>query len=262
MSAGRRGRPVHLRTRDPVSLRNFSLGTLAALSQLFFAAPAAAQDPFELQVYTPTTAERGEWELELMANHVARGSSAFDGALAPSDGQTRAAVELTHGFTDRFEVSAYALAAFRPDANGQWAGWRFRARVRAPEAWRLPVQLGLSAELEHTRPAFAEHEDAVEIVPIVGWSRGRFSAALNFPLERGIGSGAEGEWEFEPSARADLAVSRSFTLSTEYFEHFIFPGATVRLGDDLTWTSGVGFGLEGAADELVLKTAFEFPLHE
>lgn len=245
-----------------MSFRRFSIGIAAVLTQFLLTTRATAQDPFELQVYAPATAERGEWELELMANHVARGSSTSEGALVPTDGLTRAALELTHGFTDRFEVSAYALAAFRPDADAQWAGWRLRARMQAPGSWRLPVQLGLSAELEHTRPAFAEHEDAVEIVPVVGWSRGRFSAALNLPLERGIGSGAEGEWEFEPSARADLAVSRSFTLSTEYFEHFLFPGATVRLGDDLKWTSGIGFGLEGAADELVLKTAFEFPLHE
>lgn len=235
---------------------------LPLLALLAFAAPVAAQDPFELTVYKPGTAERGEWELELLANHVVDGSSAFDGALAPTDGQTRAAVELKHGFTDRFEMSVYGLAGFQRNGGSELAGWRLRARAQAPEGWRLPVRLGLSVELEHTRPAFAEHEDAVEIVPIVGWTYGRFSTALNVPFERGIGSGAEAEWEIEPSIRGDLVLSRTLTLSTEYFEHFVFPGVALHLGDDFTWTGGVGFGLEGAADQLVLKTAFEFPLHE
>ena len=35
-----------------------------------------------------------------------------------------------------------------------------------PEGWRLPVQLGINLVVEHTRPAFAERENAVEVVPV------------------------------------------------------------------------------------------------
>jgi hypothetical protein len=254
------------------------LATLLAFCATPFTAPRlVAQDPFEMEVYTPRTAGPGELELELHSNYVADGSTAFDGALAPTDRQARFSLELTRGITHSWELALYGLAATRPGAGAELAGWRVRSRVRAPEGWRLPVQLGINLEVEHTLPAFAERENAVELVPVIGWSRGPVAFAINAPFEHALGNGAIPGWEFEPSARVDLGVSRTLTLTTEYFtslgelgrldapqaqRHLLFPGVAMHFGDDVTWNAAVGFGLTDATDRLVLKTGIEFPLRE
>ncbi len=236
-----------------------------------------AQDPFELEVYTPAIAAPGEWELGFNANYVADGRTTFDGPLAPTDRQGRLSVELTHGVTSLWEVSAYGLAASRPGAGAEWAGWRVRTRVRAPDHWRLPVQLGLNLEFSQIKTRYSEHGTAIEFAPTVGWRSGRLGLAANVPFERSVGSAGEQEWEVEPRARLDLVLGRRVTFTTEYFtglgsleqidpieaqRHLLFPGVALHLGDDIEWTAAIGFGLTDASDRRILKTAIEFPLHE
>jgi hypothetical protein len=236
-----------------------------------------AQDPFELEVYTPATAAPGEWELGINANYVASGSTSFDGPLAPTDRQGRLSVELDHGLTRNWEVAVYGLAATRPGAGADLVGWRLKTRVRAPDSWRLPIQLGLNVEVEQTDLSYGEHRKALEIAPILAWSRGPLTLALDLPFERGLGGTEEQEFEAEPRARVALGVSRSVTLTTEYFNapedaggtgakqvrrQLLIPGLELHLGDDFTWNFGVGFGLSETTDDLVLRTGVEFPLHE
>src|SRR5260370_15628329 len=102
------------------------------------AASAAAQDPFEIEVYGYETGGRGEWELETHLNYAARGTTTYDGGIAPTEHQTHLALELTRGLTDHWEVAAYVLAAHRPGTGVEYAGWRVRSRVRSPESWRVP----------------------------------------------------------------------------------------------------------------------------
>ena len=63
-------------------------------------------------------------------------------------------------------------------------------------------------------------------------------------------------------------VGRRLTLGFEYYGafleaekfHQVYPTADLRLGDDISWHLGVGFGSASAGDRLVFKTAFEVPL--
>ena len=48
----------------------------------------------------------------------------------------------------------------------EYAGWRLRSRMRAPESWRLPVNMGLSVEYETARPAFSESARTAEVTAI------------------------------------------------------------------------------------------------
>src|SRR5438093_13763017 len=105
------------------------LGLLAA----FLSSPVAAQESFEISVYPYATAHRGEWELEGHFNYARRGTTGFDGLVAPRQGQVRFAGELTRGLTDHWEVSGYVLAAQVPDLGVRYAGWRLRSRFRAPQ---------------------------------------------------------------------------------------------------------------------------------
>lgn len=260
-----------------MSLRSSPRSFLFAV--IAFVAPARllAQDPFEFEVFTPATAAPGETELGINTNYVATGNKAFDGPFAPTDHQTRLAIELGHGLTRSVEVAAYALLAKQSGSGVDWAGWRLRTRVRAPEAWRLPVKLGVNIEVEGTHILYGEHKHALEIAPIVAWQQGRLALTLDLPFARGLGGGGTQEFEFEPKASANLMVARAVTLTTEYYNapedaggfgveqarrQMIIPGAVFLFGDDFRWNVGVGFGLSSTADDLILKTGVEFPLHE
>ena len=234
-----------------------------------------AQDAFEIAVYSAETAPRKAWELETHFNYIARGTTAFDGPVAPSERQFHLAVELTRGLTEHWEVTAYLLSAYRPGPGVEYAGWRLRSRVRAPVSWRLPVDLGLAAELEFSPAAYDETTAGLEIRPILEKRVGRVQLQLNPVIERALtATSGEAEWELEPSGRIGVTVSKRVALSIEYYGktgllgaapggepvHQFYPGLDLHLGDDIELNLGLGFGTTAAANRLVLKSRFEVPL--
>lgn len=235
----------------------------------------AAQDSFELEVYAHQTATPGEWELEPHLAFSGRGTTQFDGTVAPTNHQIHLALELSHGLTPSWEVAAYGLFARQAGADPQYAGWRLRSRFSAPDEWGLPVQLGLNLELSYTRPVFDDHNYALEITPIVERRWGPTLFDVNAGLERPLAGADKGKWEFEPSFRASVTVSPTLDLTVEYFSalgpltaldpvrqqvHQVFPGLVLRFGDEFSWSAGVGYGLTGSGDRLVAKTALELQL--
>ena len=238
------------------------LGVLAVL----LTHPLSAQERFDISVYPYATAHRGEWELEGHINYTSRGTSGFDGRVAPSQGQWRFTAEVSHGVTDHFELAGYLLGAQVPGMGLEYAGWRLRSRVRAPEAWRLPIKLGFSAEYETARPTFSESPRTVELTAVFERQVGSLQLIADPTVERDFG-GPEHEWELEPRARIGFDVSRKVTFGLEYYgqfessfkKHQFYPTSDFRLGDDMTLHLGVGFG-GMTADRLVFKTRFEMPL--
>src|SRR5213594_1187060 len=126
------------------------LGVLGTITH-----PLLAQERFDIAVYPYATAHRGEWELEGHLNYSSRGTNAFDGTVAPTQGQWRLTAEVSRGITDHWELSAYLLGAQTPGLGLDY------------EAWRLPVGIGFSAEFETARPRFSESARTVELTPIV-----------------------------------------------------------------------------------------------
>jgi len=238
------------------------LGVLGIIHQ-----PLSAQERFDIAVYPYATAHRGEWELEALLNFSSRGTGGFDGSVAPTQGQWRFAAEVTRGITDHWELTGYLLGAQTPGLGLEYAGWRLRSRMRAPESWRFPVKLGFNVEYETARPAFSESARTLELTPTLERRFGRVQVLANPTLERDL-AGPEHEWEFEPRARVGVDVARRLTLGFEYYGafleaekfHQVYPTADLRLGDDISWHLGVGFGSASAGDRLVFKTAFEVPL--
>jgi hypothetical protein len=236
----------------------------------------AAQDPFEIVVYPAATAARGEWELETHLNYTARGTTAFNGTVAPSRRQTHLTFELTHGITANWEASAYVLTAYRPGVGAEYAGWRLRSRVHAPVKWKFPLDLGFSAELEAPRPAYGGASPTVELTPILEKQFGALRLGLNANFERDLGAGeaggAEEGWEFEPSALVAYRVSSVVIAKLEYHGafgeladplagaaqvHQLFPGVDLRLGEGVALGLSVGAGTTTAGNRLVFASRFE-----
>jgi len=232
---------------------------------LMLAGPLCAQERFDISVYPYATAHRGEWEFEGHLNYASRGTTGFDGTVAPTDDQWRFAAELSHGITDHVELGGYLLAAHVPGMGLEYAGWRLRTRLRAPESWRLPVSMGFSAEYEAAQPAFSESAQTAELTAVFERSFGTLQLIADPTFERDL-KGPGHEWEFEPRARAAVAVNRAWTLGFEYYgvfeessqKHQFYPTANIRFGDDMTLHFGVGFGSATAGDQLIFKTRFEF----
>ena len=237
----------------------------------------AAQDPFEIVVYPAATARHGEWELETHLNHTVRGTTAFSGSVAPTRHQTHLTFELTHGITRNWEASVYLLTAYRPGVGAEYAGWRLRSRVHAPSGWRLPLDLGLSAELEAPRPAYGGASPTVELTPILEKQLGALRLGLNANFERDLGlgeaGGTEEGWEFEPSAVVAYRLSSIVTAKIEYHGalgelgaslpgsaqvHQVFPGVDLRLGNEATLGLSVGAGTTTVGNRLILASRFEF----
>ena len=151
-----------------------------------------------------------------------------------------------------------------------------RSRVRAPLSWKLPFDLGFSAELAAPRPAYGGASPTIELTPILERRFGAVRVGFNANMERDLGEGEAGGtsegWEFEPSAVVGVAASRRVFLKLEYRGawgelteplapsaqvHQLFPGIDVRLGEvTLGWS--VGAGTANAANRLVFASRAEF----
>jgi len=224
-------------------------------------AALTTQDPFEITVYPATTAGAGEWEFETHLNHISRGTS---------QGQTHLTFELTRGITPGWEASAYVLTAYRPGVGAEYAGWRLRSRVHAPPRWKLPVDLGFSAELEAPQPAYGGASPTIELTPVLEKRFGAVRLGLNANFERDLGAGEVGGteegWELEPSALFAYRVSSDATLRLEYHGSFgenvhqFFPGVDLRLGEAATLGLSVGAGATTAGNRLVFASRFELEL--
>lgn len=135
---------------------------------------ARAQDPFEIQVYYYETVPKGRWNLETHINYVGKETKFFEGPVAPTNNQFHLTFELTRGITNHFETAVYLLTAHRPGAGYEFAGWRFRPRVRLPKSWGLPVDVSLSFEFGFPQRQFDENSMTLEVRPIIEKKFGRF----------------------------------------------------------------------------------------
>jgi hypothetical protein len=241
----------------------------AVLLLLAAAAPLAAQDSFEIQVYEYSTVPKGKWNLETHFNYTAKGTQQFEGAVAPTEHQTHLTFELTRGITDYFEMAGYLVLARLPGENPDFAGWRLRPRVRLPERWKLPVLFSFSAEVAFPQDQYEEADATLELRPILERKFGAVAIDLNPVLGRSIkGPGSHDGWDFEPGARVGLGVSKAVELSVEYYGafgpvgnflpraeqvHQFFGGGDVSFSENVVMNLGVGFGATSAGNRTVLK---------
>lgn len=258
---------------DACNMRTLSVifAAAAACTACAIVAPRAeAQDPFEIQVYEYATVPAGKWNLETHLNYVQRGTTSFEGAVAPSEHQTHLTFELTRGITNWFELAGYLALARRDGEAPEYVAWRVRPRVRAPESWKLPVGLSLSTEVAFPKDEYEEADATLEVRPVIEWGRGRFLLDLNPVVGRALsGPGSDDGWDFEPGVRLGWAATRRLDLSLEYYGstgslsdplpgkeqvHQFFPGGDFQVTENVVFNFGVGFGATDAGNRLVYKS--------
>jgi hypothetical protein len=194
-------------------VRAFLLALLAAAGVV----PAVrAQDAFEIQVYDADTAPAGEIGLETHLNSVLTGrrTTSAEGE-APTHRVFHATLEPHLGVTDFFEVGMYLQSAVRPGFGYDWAGFKLRAKVRAPSPAFGWLKLALNGELSFVPKRFEAAGTGGELRPIAEGAFGPLTLGVNpivaFTFDNGVHA------DLEPSARALFRVAPWLSAGAEYY---------------------------------------------
>ncbi|HEV8132137.1 MAG TPA: hypothetical protein VGQ81_12855 [Acidobacteriota bacterium] len=235
-----------------------------------------AQDIFEIQVYEYETVPKGRWNLETHLIHIARGKRTAEGSVAPTDQQSHLSFELTRGINNEFEMAGYLLIARRPNGGVEFAGTRLRPRIRAPESWKLPVDISLSIEIGFPRPQYEANSVTLELRPIIEKTFSRCRLSFNPVLARALrGPDTKEGFEFEPGAKIAyfLKGKDRFNVGMEYYGatgaithflpaneqvHIFFPSADIFLNEHAMINLGVGVGVTDSGERLIFKSRFGY----
>ena len=222
----------------------------------------------EIQVYTAELASRGTGSLTIHANYTADGrtTAAFAGGVVPEH-SVNGAFEWAYGVSDWFEAGAYApVYTLTRDHKIQIDGVKLRALFAAPNAGARRLFYGLNFELSHNSRHWEEKRSSGEIRPILGTRYHSLDVILNPILDTSFNGFSR--LDFAPCLRVAYNRSPTVALALEHYadfgelrhiqprgqqEHNLFAVADFsRKQFDIE--TGIGFGLTGASDKLVLKT--------
>jgi hypothetical protein len=242
-------------------------GSVAAI--VLCAGIAHAQGSYEIQVYGSALVEPGNTMVELHSNFTFMGVKAVVDGMYPTEHQLHETVEITHGFNDWFELGTYVFTSADDRAGWQWVGDHIRPRVRAPEEWNWPVGVSLSLEFGYQRAVYSPDTWTLEIRPIVDKTIGKLYLCFNPSLDRSFHgpSVAEG-LVFSPNVKVGYDVTKVINAGFEYYGSVgpvtgfdplrdqmqqIFAVTDLNFSKDWEFNFGVGIGLTGGSDHLLVK---------
>jgi len=246
-----------------------NFGSLLVSFALLLAAPCLAQDNYEIQVYGYDTVAPGNTMVELHSNFTVDGSKTVINGVLPTNHAEHETVEITQGITDWFETGFYIFTSIQPNSGWQWVGDHIRPRVRIPESWHWPVGVSLSNEIGYQRAAFSADTWSWEIRPIVDRKLGRWYLSFNPTLDRSWhGPSVKRGVEFSPNAKFSFDFTKRIAGGLEYYAAYgpltgfapmreqqqqFVPAIDVDFGPRWEFNFGVGVGVTGATDHLIVK---------
>ncbi len=250
-------------------MRFRSLIAVPILVVATFLVSARAQDNYEIQVYGVDTVAPRTTMVELHSNFTAEGSKTVQDGVLPTNHAEHETVEITQGVNQWFETGFYIFTSIQPDGGWQWVGDHIRPRVRVPESWHWPVGVSLSNEIGYQRRAFSPDTWTWEIRPIVDKKIGGWYLSFNPTLDRSFhGESVHQGVVFSPNAKVGYDFTKRINAGLEYYasygpitgfdplreqEQQIFPSIDLDLGPQWEFNFGVGVGMTGATDHLIIK---------
>jgi hypothetical protein len=231
--------------------------------------PAFAQDNYEIQVYGADTVPAGSTMVELHSNFTVDGSKTVVDGVQPTNHAEHETVEITQGINDWFETGFYIFTSIQPNGGWNWVGDHIRPRVRVPESWHWPVGVSISNEIGYQRAAFSADTWTWEIRPIVDRKLGPWYLSFNPTLDRSFhGPGVNKGVEFSPNAKVSYDFTKKISGGVEYYASYgpitgfdplrqqqqqIVPAIDVDFGPQWEFNFGVGVGVTGSTDHLIVK---------
>jgi hypothetical protein len=237
---------------------------------------ASAQDLFEIEVFPSELAAPGETFVDLHTN--AMTGASIVGETTSIDHPFHASVELTHGWTKRFETGVFLETAPAVRAHGaRFGGGHIRPKFHLFESARVPLNISLAAEYRFSRGVFDQNRQAVEIVPIVETRAGRFNIIGNPAWAVTVdGPDAASLPKLSASARVEWGRGRRLTPGVEYYwktealkhfdanvdrHDFVMPTVDLALASDWSVDFGVGHCIVGDSERWIMKSIVGYRFH-
>ncbi len=236
----------------------------------FAAAPLAAQENYEIQVYPSATVGRGITMFELHSNFTTHGAKTLSSlGEYPTNHALHETVEITHGFNDFTELGFYWFMAKPTGRDFQFVGTHIRPRISVPESWNWPVGLSLSQEFGWAKSQFSADNWTYELRPIIDKQMGPWYVSLNPVLGKSLrGPSAAEPFEFTPNIDVGYDITKRINFSVEYYgaagtishiepledqAHMIFPALNIDFGPQWEFNVGYGTSLNNLSDKHIVK---------
>lgn len=247
------------------------MGKMNVAAIFFFCLPAPlpGQENYEIQVYPSETLKPRATMVELHSNFTVQGSKQTIDGVLPTQHAWHETLEITHGFTPWFEVGWYVFTSAAPGQGWQWVGDHIRPRVRAPEEWKWPVGVSVSAEFGYQRRIFSTDTWTLEIRPIVDKQIGRWYLSFNPTFDRSFKGLNQNEgFIFSPNFKAGFDFTKKIHGGIEYYGSLgpvgnfdplreqqlqIIPSIDLNLSPAWEFNFGVGVGVTRSTDHLLVK---------
>jgi hypothetical protein len=242
---------------------------LFLLTLFFCVVSSFAQDNYEIQVYGSQTTNPGTTMLELHSNFTFAGSTAKLNNVFPTHHMLHETVEITHGFTDNFEIGFYMFNAIGSDGRSGYVGSHIRPRIRVPLSWKWPVGLSLSVEGGYQKRQYSEDDWSLEIRPIIDKTLGAIYIAFNPTFDKSLhGPNSDKGYSFSPNFKASYAGSSKYAVGFEYYgmvgsifnfnpweqqQHQLYIVTDLNLNPRWEINFGYGLGFTKATDNQIAK---------
>lgn len=230
---------------------------------------ALAQGNYEVQVYGSELVPLKATMVELHTNFTFQGSKSSDDGTLPTNHQLHETLEVTHGWSEWFETGFYLFTSHQPGRSLDFVGTHIRPRVSIPERYKLPVGLSLSTEFGYQRPIYSADTWTWEIRPIVDKQIGKAYFSFNPTLDKSFhGPEQKRGVAFSPNVKASYDVVKHVAAGIEYYGNYgpvtgfdplrqqeqqILPAIDLDLGPRWEFNLGVGVGVTGVTDHLLVK---------
>ena len=147
--------------------------------------------------------------LELHSNFTFEGSKTVVNGQYPTEHQLHETLEITHGFSDWFELGFYVFTSADSRVGWQWVGDHIRPRVAVPESWKWPVGVSLSTEIGYQRAVYSPDTWTIEIRPIIDKTIGRLYLCFNPTIDRSFhGPSVPQGVTFSPNVKVGYDVTK------------------------------------------------------
>lgn len=225
-----------------------------------------AQADNEIQVYASPTIGKNLTIFELHSNYTFKGIQHMPDPIQAH--YLNESLEITHGFTDNFEMGLYIFTTLTPDGRYEYLGSHIRPRVTVPESWRWKVGASLSAEFgffrqSNDQPFYWEGE----IRPVIDKTVKNWYFSLN-PNMDFILNGDEKHFGFGPQFKAVYTMQEKVGVGVEYYtsigtfrkinpideeEHLLGPMIDLYLSPKWEFNGGFLFGLTPNSNQQIVK---------
>ena len=236
---------------------------------LLSAASLLAQGNYEVQVYGSELVAPKVTMFEIHSNFTVSGEKRTIEGVLPTHHAEHETLEITHGFNEWFETGFYIFTSIQNNGGWYYVGSHIRPRFSIPEKYHLPVGLSLSNEIGWQRPNFSLDTWTWEIRPIIDKKIGRWYGAFNPTIDKSFhGPESSRGYQFSPNVKVSYDVTKKVAAGIEYYGSYgpitgfdplhdqqqqILPAVDIDFGQKWEFNFGVGVGVTGATDHLLVK---------